>query len=365
MKKFYVPVLIFVCFAGLYYSIGLLSRDKALFKPVWDIQHYVDISETGYDAHPCTPRDYPPGRVCGNVGWYPGWPLVMKAFRPVIGGSPIATYIILSALLTMAGFIVLYRFVDKIAGKMAAFFSVMALAGSPAGFYLLTGFPYALFLFLFAVYLHVFYSRTFCLRDVMLVVLAIGMSLTYPTGLLFALIPFVHELVRHWKSGGFKLNFNRDGKTIFVYILPFFLGLLILWTYFYFRFDNFFVQLDFQARYHRTWSFPLTVIYRSLVGYPISSPENLVLIWYGLALLLFIPYKIKPELWVLGVVLFLFSPATGNTMSIYRHYLAAFPIYLMIGMSPRPMWFKGAFIAVGLAFSLIWLLPTFLDFKLI
>ncbi len=365
MKKLLVPVLIFLCFAGLYYSIALLSRDRALFKPVWDIQHYVNISETGYEVHPCTPRDYPPGKMCGNVGWYPGWPLVMKVLRPILGGSSQATYIILSALLTLAGFILLYRFVDNLSGKMAAFFSVAALAGSPAGFYLLTGFPYALFLFLFAIYLHAFYSKSIRLRNVILIALAMGMSLTYPTGLLFAAIPFVHELARQWKSGSFKFDLKRDGKTIFVYVVPFFLGLLILWTYFYFKFDNFFVQLEFQARYHRTWSFPLTIIYRSLAGYPITSPENLVLIWYGLALLLFIPYKIKPELWILGVILFLFSPATGTTMSIYRHYLAAFPMYIIIGTSPRPKWLKGVFIAVGLAFSLVWLLPTFLDFKLI
>lgn len=365
MKKLVIPVVIFLCFAGLYYGIALFSGDNAFFKPVWDIQHYVNISETGYEVHPCTHYDYPPGEVCGNVGWYPGWPLVMKSFRPLFGGSSKATYIVLAALFALAGFILLYRFVEKMSGRAAAIFATVALAGSPAGFYLLTGFPYALFLFLFMLYIHLFYYGNGSIRDAVLVIMAIALTLTYPTGILFALIPFTSSIAGHMGSKRLSFNLKSVGRAIIVGVLPFVFGLLMLWVYFYFRFDNFFVQMDFQARYQRVWSFPLTVIYKSLINYPVTSPENLVLIWYGLALIIFAPYKIKVELWVLAIALYLFSPGTGTTMSIYRHFLAIFPIYMLAGVSSRPRWLKATFIALGLGISLIWLFPTYLEFKLI
>lgn len=365
LKKFWIPILIFICFAGLYYSIALFSDENAFFSPVWDIRHYVNISETGYEVHPCTPTDYPPGEVCGNVGWYPGWPIIMKIIRPLLGGSSKATYIALSALLTLAGFIFLFRFAEKTWNRTVAICAVVSLAGSPAGFYLLTGFPYAFFLFLFTLYIHFFYSKGDYIRHIILSILAFAITLTYPTGLLFSIIPLVSLIEAHVKSRSLALNFKYDGRTIVLGILPFFLGLVMLWLFFYFRFDNFFVQLDFQARYQRTWSFPLTVIFNSLKNYPLASPENLVFIWYGLALIVFAPYKTRIELWVLGIVLFLFSPATGTTLSIYRHFLVIFPVYLIIGASPRSLWLKVFFTALGLAFSLIWIFPIYLNFRLI
>ncbi len=57
---------------------------------------------------------------------------------------------------------------------------------------------------------------------------------------------------------------------------------------------------------------PFEIMFRSLTQQPILSPENIVIIWYGVALLLFIKGKIEPELWIAAIVLYLFSPATGH-----------------------------------------------------
>jgi|GEM_PF-5521049 len=78
-KNVYLPILIFVLFAGLYFLLAAYNHNDLLFKPVWDIRHYQSIAEQGYQARPCDPTtDYPMGKICGNVGGFPGWPIVVR-----------------------------------------------------------------------------------------------------------------------------------------------------------------------------------------------------------------------------------------------------------------------------------------------
>jgi hypothetical protein len=246
----------------------------------------------------------------------------------------------------------------------SAVITLLAVACAPASFYLLTGFPYALFMSLFALYLLLLYSRPDTKKELALFLTALAISLTYPTGILIAVIPLVYRIadLRQQPSVVRKL---KPWLKLSLSLLPFILGPLLLWTYFYFKFDNFFLQLDFQAKYGRTWTFPLYVLYKSLVNYPLSSPENITIIWYGLIFLLFLPFRLKKELWILGLVMFLFSLTTGTTMSIYRHYLIIFPGYMLIGSSSRPLWLKVVFIAAGIIASLTILFPRFMEYRLI
>lgn len=365
MKKYLIPALIFLVFIGLYSGISAYKSNYFLFMPVWDIAHYVSISETGYQVYPCTPGvEYPAGKICGNAGWYPFWPLVIKLFRPIFGNSSRTAFIVLSILFTLFSLIILYRFVEKKFGKQDAIITALALSFGPASFYFLTGFPYAILMLLFAVYIWLLYESDGIKRDIGLFLTAVAISLTYPTGILFAFIPLVKSIslaIKSRKEGQSKIPWKRTA----ILILPFIIGPLLLWSYFYFRFDDFFLQLHFQEKYQRTWAIPLEIIFRSLTQQPLFSPENISIIWYGLAFLLFLPGKIEPELWIAALVLYLFSPATGTTMSIYRHYLIIFPAYLMIGTSRRPLWLRLGFIAVGLILALIILFPLFISSKLI
>jgi hypothetical protein len=364
MKRYIIPVIIFLCFAGIYVGISIHKDNNFLFLPVWDVAHYVSISESGYQVYPCTPgMEYPAGKICGNAGWYPFWPIVAKIIRPLLGGSSQTTFIGLAFLFTLLGFIILFLFMEKHYGYKEAIFTLLAIAFGPASFYLLTGFPYALFIFLFASYLFLFYKPPEIKRDILLFILGLAISLTYPSGILFVIIPALVSLFSH--GPGNIPNNVYSWKRRLIHSFPFILGLLIIWGYFYFKFDDFFLQIHFQEKYHRTWAIPLYIIFKSLTEFPIYSPENLAIIWYGLTFLLFIPYRIRPELWILAIVLYLFSPTTGTTMSIYRHYLILFPSYMIIGTSSRPIWIKIAFIALGFLMALFVFFPLFISNRLI
>jgi hypothetical protein len=364
MKKYWIPVIIFIALAALYIGFSAVKGTHYLYRPVWDVGQYVDISERGYDAHPCTSTDYPPGKICGNVGWYPLWPLVIAIVRPLVGGSSQTAYVGLAFLFTLLGLLLLFRFVERKYGTVPATVTLAAIAFSPASFYLLTGFPYALMLFLISLYLSFLYFSSGLKGEIGLFLTALALSLCYPSALLFAVIPVVRYILDKRRSGeNFKkIRFWLDlGK----YAAPFILGTLLLWCYFYYRFDDFFLQFHFQEKYQRAAEFPFTTIFKSLTRYPIFSPENAVILWYGLILLLFIPYGIGPELWLTAIVLYLFSPSTGTTLSIYRHYLIIFPAYMMIGTSRRPLWFRLLFILLGLILAVFIMFPGFISNRLI
>jgi len=364
-KKYLLPIAIYLCFIIAYTGYSAINNNDFLYQPVWDVGHYLTISETGYEVQPCT---YAAGKpidgICGNVGWYPAWPIVTALVRPLLGGSSQLAFTGLAFLFSLLLFLLLFELMSRLYNSKAATLAVLALAASPAAFYLITGFPYALMLSLLFLYLLFLYRKPSLKREVGLILTALVISLCYPSGVLYAILPFIWYIRTENKNGNRPVDINYWlGLT--KYIIPFILGPLLLWTFFYFKFDDFFLQLHFQEKFGRTWDFPLTVIFKALVGYSLLIPENITVLWYGLIFLLFYPYKIKPELWIMGLFLFLFSPATGTLMSIYRHYLLIFPAYMMIGTSARPLWLKIGFIAIGFIISLSILFPKFIAYRLV
>ena len=63
----------------------------------WDAAHYLHIAEQGYA----------PGSP--SCAFYPLWPFLIRTCAPVFGGSLFWTGIILSNLLSLAGFFLFYR----------------------------------------------------------------------------------------------------------------------------------------------------------------------------------------------------------------------------------------------------------------
>ncbi|MEZ5358050.1 MAG: hypothetical protein R3F48_04405 [Candidatus Zixiibacteriota bacterium] len=349
-------------------SAASFAVEDLLVQPVWDIKHYQSIAETGYVTYPCDPGKYwPAGDICGNVGWFPGWPLVVKALS--VNHVRIGL-MLLPFLLTFFGTIVFYNIVLKLHNETTAILSTLALLAAPASFYLLTGFPYALLLVLFGGYLYYLYNEKAKGRAFLMPLIAFWISFTYPTGILTAIIPLVW-MINNYRR---KLMMPSIGTIIgdmLFYLAPFALGPLAVSVYFYFKFDDFFLITHFQEKYDRNWGIPFVVMWKSLVQAPAWEPglylpprlsyEKLVLVYYGLIFIVFPPYRIKPELLAYGIVFYLFSPATGNIVSVYRHYIVLFPLAMMIGASPRPLWLKVLFIAIGLFLTFWWFYPFFLN----
>ncbi|MCP4566726.1 MAG: glycosyltransferase family 39 protein [FCB group bacterium] len=368
-RDIYIPLIIFALFAGLYLIPALMADDDFFFRPVWDVGHYQSIAEGGYEVRPCDPaRDYPMGKICGNAGWFPGWPMTVKVLSigQVGWGLKILPYIF-----TLLGFILFYRLLLNFAGRTEAVIALIALSASPTAFYLLTGFPYAFMLFLFAAYLYYLYRPEAAGRKYLLPLAAGLLSLTYPSAFLTAIIPFI-MLIGQYRRRAVRPGLKMIAGDMFYYLAPFALGPLLLSFYFYVAYDDFLLILHFQEKYDRNWGFPLAVIWESLKHFQLSTEAhfmniehsyfaaNFIILWYGLIFFIFAPWRTKPELVVYVLLLYLFSPATGSVFSIWRHYLLLFPAVIMIALSPRPRWLKLAYAAIGLFLALYIYFPEFM-----
>jgi len=357
-----IPAVVLVLFAGFYVTITLVAGSDFLFRPVWDIDHYRAIAQRGYEIYPCDPAvHYPAGDICGNVGWFPAWPLAVKILS--LGQVDIGIRI-LPYLFALAGFILLYRVLLEMADRRAALIGVIALAATPSAFYFLTGFPYAFLLFLFSLYLFYFYHPEARGRRYILPATALVFSLSYPSAFLAAIIPVIHVGGRLWRDGATR-RIGALAVELVYHVLPFVLGPLLLSVYFYFRFDDFLLIVHFQEKYHRSWGFPPTVLWNSFLQFPVLYVENASVLFYGMVFLIFAPYRLKPELVAYLLLFYFFSPATGSVISVYRHYLLLFPAAMAIGMSSRPTWVKITYVLLGLAMALWRFFPIFMDGRLI
>ena len=356
------PVGIFAALAALYLTITIIGGSDLLFKPVWDIDHYRTIAERGYEVYPCDPAiHYPLGKICGNVGWFPAWPIALKVLSlgQVALGLKILPY-----LFGLFGFMLFFSLLVRLADGKAALIGTIALAATPNAFYYLTGFPYSFILFIFTAYLHLLYTPSRRGRRYLLPLTAFCLSLSYPSAFLAALIPTV-MVFNQYRRRTPTTTPAMIARELLYHLIPFALGPLMLSLYFYIKFDDLLLIIHFQEKYARNWAFPLTVIWDSLLQFPALYVENASALFYGLAFLLFAPYRLKPELVVFAAVLFFFSPATGSITSVYRHYIILFPVAMMMGTSQRPLWVKIAYIALGLALALFRFYPIFMGGRLI
>jgi hypothetical protein len=368
-KSILIPVSVFLLFSALYVSFSLIENNDFLFRPVWDIGHYQSVAERGYEVYPCDPAiHYPMGDICGNVGWFPAWPLALK----ILSVGQIAFGLrFLPYLFALLGFVLFYNLLLRLTNSKIALTGLIALAATPTAFYYLTGFPYSFILVLFAAYLYYLYIPKSPGRIYILPILAVLISLSYPSAFLTAIIPFV-MIINQYRKKVLRPSITGLIKDMLYYVVPFALGPLLLSVYFYLKFDDFLLILHFQEKYERNWDFPLVVIWQSLKHFQFACEAhfmeiahtyfaaNFIILWYGLIFFVFAPYRTKPELVAYVMLLFLFSPATGSVFSIWRHYVLLIPAVMMIACSPRPPWVKYLFVALGLFLALAIYFPIYI-----
>lgn len=76
-KSFQLPTLLFVAFVLTFLTLlqtGPTKYDSLLRTLIqWDGRLYLSIARDGYELFPCGDD---PSHLCGNVGWFPMYPLV-------------------------------------------------------------------------------------------------------------------------------------------------------------------------------------------------------------------------------------------------------------------------------------------------
>ncbi|MCP2328427.1 hypothetical protein HDA40_006934 [Hamadaea flava] len=113
----------------------------------WDALRYVDIARRGYELHPCGdgPIDFPappPDAWCGNAGWFPLYPMLIKLVH-VTGLGYAASGVLLSQVALVAALTVVWRLLGARLTEPAAQSLLMAVL-LPGSVYYQLVFPISL-----------------------------------------------------------------------------------------------------------------------------------------------------------------------------------------------------------------------------
>lgn len=105
----------------------------------WDSYHFTRIASVGY---------LPPGLECCDQAFFPGYPLLIAAVAPFVGGSQIVAGIVVTLVAGTAAAVLLWQLVreDPRGGPVSARRAVLLLALAPFGFFLVAVYTEATFL---------------------------------------------------------------------------------------------------------------------------------------------------------------------------------------------------------------------------
>jgi hypothetical protein len=358
---------------------AVVARSGSLARwmtPRWDGVHYVSIADHGYTIARCGN----PPIWCGNP-WFPGWSYVNAAIAGVLrlrafGASLDAVFVGTAAATLLILLVLLARHAPVFMrnpeewspheGKLGLW-ACTGVVCQPGGFYHLTHYPYAFMLL-----------TAFLFRILTIAPMRLGLSprlgtwiaalsafwctLSYPTAFLFALYPFA-GFVSDRRYGD-----ARRWMKLVAWIGLFFSGTLCVCLIFYFKFGTFWLYFIHQAQYPHHAA--LVNTFSVLVDLLRAGNENerLTFLWYAFGITV-ICLRLRnahrePSLWFVLLVLF-FCPATGAWTSIYRYYLVALPMFVLLGATDCSRWLKLGYLVAGVLVQFGVLYPKYLDGALI
>ena len=192
----------------------------------WDTAHYLQIAEKGYELFRCErlhSPDYDPNWFCGNTGWLPGFPLLIRALNSlgidrVVAGAGIAAVFALATLI-----LIWNAFLE--AKPTTANLLTLALAGFfPGHVYEHAVFPVSMFTFFQVAALHSHVQRRFAVAGVLGGIAAFS----YGSGLFLAGVLGLDHL-RRLRADGLHAFVHRVLVGPCVVVMGFALAVWVQW----------------------------------------------------------------------------------------------------------------------------------------
>jgi hypothetical protein len=348
------PTTLFVIFLGV--TLTLLSTGQRKYESLlrvlsqWDGQHYLSIARDGYQILPC--EGLPANFICGNVGWFPLYPLIGKVVL-ITGIDARFGMLALSWLAIWGALVLLYRLLSKMFDSTIAKVSCVLLLLFPTSFYFTCVFPYSWYLLLTVVTMTLLYEG----RYQWLFIPCGMLAATYPSGALIGL-PVAYEFFVRRKE------LSTQAQTyLLVALLAIPTAIVLYFTYYWIAFDDFLLYTHFQGQsyYAHKLSIPLVTLFLSFKSMPIMHPEILAVLFAFGTLILFYTRKLPIGwlLFMLGVLLF--TPTFGTTQCYYRHIVVAFPLSVMVALAwqSKRKWLVPVYAIVALWLYVTVYLPQF------
>ncbi len=316
----------------------------------WDTQHYLFLAEKGY-------RPDQPGNA-----FYPLLPILLRATAFLFGGNTFIGGLVLANLISLGVIALFFRVARRYTNTDTAFFATLFLLAFPTAFFLNLIYTEGLFLLLALLAFDAVQRK-----NIWLMVLSAGLlPLARPVGILLSVPLGVMLLATRktaarqtWRSGAAMLVGFAAGVAGYF--------LLIRW-----QTGDPFAGMAAQRFFFSNYSaqnllHPLKWIDRnfinitfSLHGFNTSALNRIFFIGFlgGLAL---VWRKLPPELTVYTALIGLIPALSGELDSFPRYMLAAFPVFIALGMTiPRRR--LGWWLIPSVALQMVFLLAHSLNY---
>jgi hypothetical protein len=314
-----------------------------------DAGHYLAIAQDGYNLFSCSSLEgYPPDGWCGNAGWLPGYPLLLRFFQSLSYNNIIYIGLILSLILTLLNLNIIFHLL-KI-GKVddRKIFLLLTIAACfPGAVYHLSLFPMS-FVVLGALATLIFFEK----KSYLISGLFGGVvAFSYSTG--FLLAPTL------CLGGIRKSDFKQS------LISPLFVGggLVATWIYFYLVVKHWNAMFMVQAKYGHGIHNPLTTLYQQIEPVINLNDQSFVIaaqsLFVALALLVVFLYKVFHRkkfssldnmILIYSLIMWLFPLIMGKGVSLYRAESLLLPLVILFRHLPNPFIYIFTVVAVFLHF---------------
>ncbi len=304
----------------------------------WDGNHYLFLSEQGYQ------RDTMPS------AFYPLWPLLIRLGSYLSLGNHLVSALVLSNLFSVVGLLLFHYFVRDYHGEKVADLATLLLVAYPGALFF--AFPYteSLFFLLAVLFFVVLYRRDYLAAALV----SFFLPLTRSVGV-FVGVPFFLDMYQSWKER------RKVQLSDLTYLIAPLLGMLTYFLLMYVSTGNPWEGIDAQKYFigQRSLSklFDLPALVRSFAQ--IRSWHEVLdsvfdRLWFVVFLLsLSEIWKTDRRYFWFSVLMGIFPVMTGTFWSFTRFLVVIFPVFIaMANVLSKERWKGYRWLTVGILFSL-------------
>lgn len=315
---------------------------------VWDVPHYISIASSGYQTV---------GDAANFLAFLPAFPLLVFIFKLIFQTNYLISGFIVSFTITILLAIMLYKLTLLDYPKKTAILAVLMLFIFPTSFFL--HIPYSEPLLVLLAVAAFYFARK---KYYWISFLCIGLATaTKIIGL--ALIPAIFLEILIFDRDSFK-NKNILNKLSFLFfgLILSLSGFLIYLIMNYFLWGNFLYFTFIQKQnWHQTFS-PLgqglVYAYQSLfwrVGFEraMLGYAQIAAFIFGLLMSIYVLLKVRISYGIFMVIDLFFSYSMSFWMSMPRHILTLFPMYIVLALFSNNLIFRYFWITVSVALLVI------------
>lgn len=187
-SRLWVPVVMFGITVS-FTSFTAFSIRKGILDPSefvrWDAEHYLSIAQEGYNFFPCSGsgNDLTSQSWCGNAGWFPGYPSLIRLLVQLNVSGEIAG-VLLSHFFMFLIFLLIWNGFFKQRLHLSCLNAILLVGFFPGSIYYQAVFPISMFTYFCLVSLYFMLNQKWSLAG------AAGLcaAIIYPTGFLLSLL---------------------------------------------------------------------------------------------------------------------------------------------------------------------------------